>query len=417
MSSEVSKNPGVNLTIAAMQSVAKEEQIELRAEQIDSQKAFLANQEEMVNPFAAKFATKQEKIKTPKTRVQEMMKSGEKAARLLPIERIKDTAEQFQRRNPELRSNILALLREQIKPGDTKEDILRKLAEFYPDAFLADEVLDFLLETTEGELAKTVAEAKEDFNKEFGREITAGRNVTAQARQASEKGLGTPTSLRDMYRDITGNPRDSTTLFEELSKKYAFKDLKKVLDFMFHSLGADMKSKGPSIPRGMLHNLLSETRSLQAIMGVYRFFRGRMQLLEKMLTKDGIDMPAELNFENLSKEFMTLCAERYPNASKVLQRTVRLGVDKWIQAKIAALTQMRDAIREVSMGKIFKSLQHRDDLYLAILEALEDLEDELEELLDQQGEREDDEDDEDDEEEDQEEKEAKDTIEKSPPLE
>lgn len=378
----------VNLTLEAMREVAKEEQQELKAEQLESQAAFRNSQEEAINPFAAKFAQKQKPIKASKTRVQKMLESGEKAGRLLPIEQIKDSADQFQRRNPELRATTLVLLRESIKPGDTKEDILRKLQEFYADVSLADEALEFLLETTDGELAKTVQEAKEEFNQQHGREIAAGRNISQQARQASEKGLGTPTTLRDMYRDITGNPRDSSTLFEELSEKYAFKDLKKVVDFLLHSLGSDMKSKGPSIDKGMLHRLITETRSLQAILGVYRFFRIRMNLIQKLFTKEGLELPPQLSFEEMAKVFMTLAAERYPSAAKVLQGATRLGIEKWIMAKIIVLSQLRDAIREVAIHQIYKSLQHRDELYLAILEALEDLEDQLEELEEREREKE-----------------------------
>jgi type III secretion protein W len=389
----------VNLTLEAMKEVGQKEQQELRAEQQESVSAFQNSQEEAINPFAAKFATKQKEIKSHKTRIQKMLKGGETGKRLLPIEQIKDSASQFQKRNPELIANILVALRERIKPGDTKEDILRTLAEFYPDVSLGDEVLEFLLATTEGDLAKTIAEAKEEFDQLHAREITAGRNIGLQARQAAEKGLGTASSLRDMYREVTGNPRDSTTLFEELSTKYEFKDLKKVVDFLLHSLGADMKSKGPSIPRGMLHRLLTETRSLQAILGVYRFFRSRMRLVNKMFKQEGLEVPSQLTFETISKEFMALAAERYPSSAKVLQSAVRLGIEKWIAAKIIVFSQLRDGIREVAMAQIYKTLQHRDELYLAILEALEDLEDQLEELAEREDNEEDEGDDEEEEEE------------------
>jgi len=382
------EDSGVDITISAMQTVGKKEAAELRAEQQESKLSFLEAQEEAVNPFAAKFATKQKDIKVNKSRVQKMMESGEKADRLLPIQRIKDAADQFQKRNPELRANILALLRQQIKPGDSKEDILRKLAEFYADVSLADEALEFLLETTEGELALQVQEAKSDFNEAHAREITAGRNISTQAREAAEKGLGTPTSMRDMYRDITGNPRNSTTLFEELSKIYAFKDLKKVIDFLLHSLGTDMKAKGPSIARGMLHRLLSETRSLQAILGVYRFFRSRMHLVETLFSKNGLTMPSQVSFESIAKLFMEFAADRYPTGNKAMQLPSKLGLEKWVLAKIIVLSQMRDAVREVALHQIYKSLQHRDDLYLALLEALEDLEDQLEELEEKEEEEE-----------------------------
>jgi type III secretion protein W len=373
-----------DVTLGAMQQVGKEEQQIQAAEQLSSKQNFLQAQEEVINPFAARFATKQKDLETNKPRIKKTEETKAEDQKLGPIERIKKFSDEFEQRNPELRANILTLLREQIKEGDTKEDILRKLAEFYPDVTLADEALEFLLQTTDGALAEVVKQAKAEFEKLHSREIAAGRNIGDVAREAAEKGLGTATSMRDLYRDVTGNPRDATTLFEELSGKYAFKDLKKVVDFMLHSLGADMKSKGPSIPRGLLHRLLSETRSLQAILGVYRFFRGRMRLVEKMFQENDLEVPEELSFESLAKQFMSLAQERYPSSAKVFQTAIRLGIEKWITAKIIVFSQMRDAVREVAMNIIFKSLQHRDEMYLAVLEALEDLEDELEELLEKE---------------------------------
>lgn len=379
----------VNVTLEAMKEVAAEEQVELRAEQQESQSAFMNQCQEAINPFAARIKKNEKSLKAQRERVNKNVKAGEKGTRFLPIERIKDYADQFQRRNPELKANILTLLREAIKPGDDKETILRKVREFYGDVSLADEALEFLLETTDGELANTVREAKEEFNKEFGREINAGRNINEQARMAAEKGLGTPTTLRDLYRDITATPRDSATLFEELANRYAFKELKKVVDYLLHSLGADMKSKGPSIPRAFLHRLLTETRSLQAILGVYRFFKGRMNLMENLFEKEGIDWPQQLTFELIAKQFMALTAERYPSAAKVLQTAAKLGIEKWLIAKIIVFSQLRDAIREVAVNQVYKSIQHRDELYMAIIEALEDLEDELEEERDKEEDEED----------------------------
>lgn len=370
----------VNVTLEAMKAAGAEEVAELRSETLASKEAFQVGLEESVNPFAQLRRT-EKSIKSHKPRIQKMLQSGEKSARLLPIEMIKDSAKQFEQRNSELKSPSLIALRQLIKPGDTKEEILEKLLKYFPDISLADEALDFLFETTEGELAQQVKAAKDEINEKFGREIQAGRNIGAEARAASTKGLGTPTDMRDLYRDITGNPRDATTLFQELSRLYSFKDLTKVTQFLLHSLGSDMKSQGPSIPRGQLYRLLSETRSIQAILGVYRFFRARMNLVNKLFAKDGLKVPPQLTFETMSKQFMELVGDRYPTSDKVLQQGRKLGIEDWILAKIIAFSQFRDAIREVAANQIYRSLQHRDELYLAILEALEDLEDQLEDLL------------------------------------
>ncbi len=257
---------------------------ELINEQKDSDKALVTDLEETVNPFAAK---KEEKLKDRKETMRKNVKPGEKPSAFLAIERIKNSSEQFQRRNPELKATTLQALREKIKPSDTKEDIIKKIREIYAHPALAAEALEFLMETTEGDLNNEVKEAQILFMAEFKKEITAGKNIALQAQEASDKGLGTATDLRGLYDEVTKEAPDSNALFEKLSTLYAFKDLKKVIDFLLHSLGADMKSKGPSIPRGQLHTLFTETRSLQAILGVYRFFRGRMNLVEKLFEKEG----------------------------------------------------------------------------------------------------------------------------------
>lgn len=93
-----------------------------------------------------------------------------------------------------------------------------------------------------------------------------------------------------------------------------------------------------------------------------------------------------LNFEILAKFFFDLAEERYPSAEKVKQMAARL-VDpmqpneiEGIYIKIALLNAMRDMIKEVAPSQLYRSFQHRDDLYLAIIEASEDFEDDLEEL-------------------------------------
>lgn len=361
-------------TLKAMQEIGKDTAKEVRQEQIDAKESAQAqNAEDVFRP-----RTKTEKKRLKRVPVSKLAKMR-KTKKLLPIQQINKKAEEHQKKNPELKARVLKLLRERIKPDSTAEDIQEIMDEFYPDPTLADDAMEFLLDTTEGDLNQQVQEAKEKLNENKGREITAGRNISKQARQASEKGLDTPTNLRDMYRDVTGNPRDSNTMFQELSEKYAFKEMHKVVKFLLHSLGADMKSKGPSIPRGELHRLLTETRSLQAILGVYRFFNGRMGLMQKMFDKSGLDMPKKLNFELMAKSFMSLAGERYPSSDKVLGQAKRLGIEDWILAKIIAFSQFRDSIKEMAMSQIFRSLQHRDDLLLAIIEALEELEDALEE--------------------------------------
>lgn len=374
----------VNVTIQAMQDTQKDEMQELRAEQRSSEASIQEGFKEAV-PLNAALRKTNLKLAEHRGRVKGALEAGEKPSQLLPVAGLKDMAGQFQRRNPELKADTLVLLAQTIKAEDSKEELMRKIADFYPDVSLRDEALEYLLEVSNGELARKLGEIKEELNQNYEREIVAGRNIHIQAREAASQELGTPTSMRDMYRDVTGNPRDAPALFDELAAKYGYKELKKVVDFLLHSMGSDMNSKGPSIERAELQRLFSEVRNMQAILGVYRFFNSRMKLTQYLFEESNLPRPPELNFESMAKAFMALAGERYPSADKVHQKASSLGLETSnVAGKIITFSQFRDAIREVALGKVYKTVQHRDDLYLAILEALEDLEDEMENLLETQ---------------------------------
>jgi type III secretion protein W len=358
------------------------------AQQVESVDSLKFALEEAVNPLGSKFLTKQKSIPDNKQRLKKA-EQDRIEKRFIPVREAEESAEKFSKQNPELKQSILMLLRDRIKDCKTKEELLSELNKFYPDPTLGAEALRFLLETTMGDLKKIVEEALQTYEQNFGREIRAGQNISTEIQKYTGEGLGAPKTLRDMYRDITGNPRDPLTMFQELSDRFSYKDLRKVLAFLFHSLGANLKSQGPSIPPALLHRLLAEVRSLQAVLGVYQFFRNRMKLVNFLFKREGLDVPKQLTFEMLAKQFVGLLQERYPTQDKVLQTATKLGIEKWLLAKIIVFSQLRDAIREVALNQLYRNLQHRDDLYNSIIELLESLEDELDELLEKEEEEED----------------------------
>lgn len=295
---------------------------------------------------------------------------------LSEVEGVEETADQFQKKNPELLIKSLLYLRERIASGDSQKDILDKLQEAYPDPYLASDALDFLIATSSGELNEKLVEAKKQFMERYGKEVLAGKNINLQAREFSKTGLGTPTGLRELYKDVTQNPRDPAQLFSELTENYNFEKMTTVIAFMLHSLGSDLKSKGPSIPRGELARLLADTKSMQAILGVYRFFKSRMHLIFSSFERDDLVLPSKITFESLSKLFVKFLLERFPSADRVFQLGVQMGLQDQLLAELIIFSQMRDAIRQVS-PKLFQSEQHRQDVLSAFLEVLEKIDDDL----------------------------------------
>lgn len=289
-------------------------------------------------------------------------------------------AEAHAKSNVELQAKTLLLILARLTDADTVDDILEKIIDVYKDHFLVDETLDFLLEASRGKDAQSnkIAHAKSIFNERYGREIRVGKNISTEAREFSKKGLGSPTALRDIYRDMTGNPREAPDLFDELNASFKFSQMNQVIDFILHSLGTDLKAKGPSISRPELNRLFSEARTMQAILGLYRFFEKRMTMIQKQFDKEDLPWPPKVTFEYLAKILMKLLRERYPNGNKVLQLASYFGISEEVAAQIILFSQYRDSMRHLS-PKLFKSERHRQDTLLAILDGLSDLEDMLEE--------------------------------------
>jgi type III secretion protein W len=86
---------------------------------------------------------------------------------------------------------------------------------------------------------------------------------------------------------------------------------------------------------------------------------------------------------DVARQFMNLVSERFLSADRVIQAAVKAGAVT-LEEKIGVITIMRDSVRQVSLNHIFRSVQHRDEMFGAILEALSDLEDQLEDELSRQ---------------------------------
>lgn len=358
---------------------AQQEAGKLIARQLMSSERFQEEVEVGFNPGAVeREQSRLSKFKPINNRILQQPKE-QKKIKEVDKKAEEDLARQFNRRNQELPEDRLAALKKNLRPNSTAQQVLDDVTNEFTDATLADEALDYLEQVSDADLRETVQQARQIHQNTKNREIIAGRNVNPAAQQYHAKGLGqNPTELRQLYREITGNPQDHNALFTELSNRYPFNELKAVVNFLLKALGYDVKSKGPSIEKGELLRLMAETRNLQSILWVYLFFRSRMKLVYSQFKKTNMPITTGVNFEKLAKEFIKLVDERYPGVLKLLKQMDDLGMRHKLMGKIILLSQFRDAIRQLS-PRLYKSLKHRQDLLLVILEALEELEDEEEE--------------------------------------
>lgn len=366
----------INLA-ATQQRAAKEIGKEIIARQVGSEARFREEVEQGFNPGAAKREQSRHDRFSP---LNARSKPPDEAKKIQAVDKRadEDLAQNYNRRNNELPADRLRALRDALRQGQSAEEILDAVNEsIFSDPTLADEALEYLEKETQGTLRENVVRARVLLNALKEREVIAGRNIDAPAKSFYQKGLGSsPTELRNLYRDITGNPRDHNTLFSELSEQYAFDQLALVVAFLLKGMAYDLKSKGPSIQQAELMRLMSDTRNLQSILWVYRFFKSRMRLIKKRFSQGGLKPSEKLTFEKIAKAFIKLVEERYPTVLKLIKQADSLGLLDDLEKEIV-ISQYRDAMRQLS-PRLFKSMRHRQDLLLVILETLEELEGEEE---------------------------------------
>lgn len=333
------------------------------------------------NPMAMarNFQTLERRVRE-KIRPEETSKTekDEEDEEVKAVEKLQEIAENYEQKNPEMQARTLLSIQARISRYDSPDDILRKLKQVYLDVALVDEAIDFLMETADADMRLTLEKAKGELYRTSEREVRAGRNIAIQAREFSSQGLGSATALRDLYRNLTANPRDAPTLFQELTSNYSLEKMRVVIDFMLHSLGADVKAKGPSISREELQRMMSETRNMQAILGIYRFFLSRMNLITSSFDRQGMVLPPRVSFDMLAKLFVKFIMERYPSTDKALMLSQQLGISEEAEAQIIVYLQFRDAMRQVA-PRLFRDERHRQDLLVCFMDTLEELEEKLEE--------------------------------------
>lgn len=310
-----------------------------------------------------------EKLSPEKVKEGTVDEEGEE----LEIKKLQAISESYERENPELEAASLLALRVRLSKRNKPDEILEELQKTFVDPSLRDEALDFLLEVSTDKTVENLKKAKEELIAQYGREIQGGRNIGIQARAFSAQGLGSPTALRDLYRHITANPREAHPLFQELSATFPFDKMKVVINFILHSIGADLKSKGPSISRGELQRQLDNTRDMQAILGVYRFFSSRMRGIVKSFHRQQLMLAPRVNFEELAKTFMRFIQERYPSIEKALLLSQPLGLSGQLQAQSIIYPLFRDALRNVS-PRLFRDEKSRQEILFCLMETLKELE-------------------------------------------
>jgi hypothetical protein len=131
---------------------AKQRLARMEARQVGSQENMQEAGELMIfSPYQQrkKFETLDKRNQRPSESAKGQKSEEQRKAEGKESSVIDKLAQKYQETNPELQKKTLMNLQQQMKPDDNHEKILQKLQKTYTDKALADEAIDFLIETAE----------------------------------------------------------------------------------------------------------------------------------------------------------------------------------------------------------------------------------------------------------------------------
>lgn len=370
-----SVQPTDNSTLHTQQAKAKSNTARLVASQIAVEEEFTDWGDTIAfNPMAARKKSKELKKRLSVNKGKKSEKSSK------PADNIKEKAAVFSKNHSETDNETLERIAESIKDDDSPEEIIEKVTKHYKDPYIANQALVFLKDVYSDDKEKLVniEKAETDYASLHKSAISAGSNINKDVAHFSDEGVATKPELREIYQDFVGTPRSPQQLFQELRQKYEIKKLASVLKFMLHSLGSDIKSKGPSIGRPLLERLFSEIKSLQTVLGVFSFFYSRMDSLKDDFTRSEIAFPKNIGYTDLADTFIACVAEKYPSTTKVLRHLTSLPFSQTTVSKLLICITLREAIRGVP-PRLFRSDHHKNNTLMTFLEVINELEEMLEE--------------------------------------
>lgn len=360
----------INLS-AVEQKAAIAKSKEANAEQEASEIGITQNPD-FTNPAAATRTRKKEtSFKSLSTRRKTTSTTKEKTIKSIE-ERQKhdDLSQQYQEENQELDADVLNKLKNKVSENSTPEDILSLVEASFSDPVLAFSSLEFLSASTKSpKLQQAIQQAKDSYQQKHLQAIKGGKNVLFASQEFGSQLQVSPSSLRSLYLNVTTSILSSNELFTLLSSQYTREEQKTVSSFLLQGMSSDLKSEGPSIDPTKLQVLMSEIKSLQAVLNLYSFFQDSMPRLSLMMKSDNVALPKDVTYETLAKTFQAIVMDKFPTHTKI-QRAVQeiSGGDPDIMSNI--LNLFYQALTQ-SSPRLFASAEQRQQLGLTIANTLD----------------------------------------------
>jgi hypothetical protein len=211
-----------------------------------------------------------------------------------------------------------------ISPEDTQSTILEKLEAAYPYPTLVNQALDILLEKTSGTAKEQVQLAKDEIVANFGRDIkmmSASRQITSVLTKAKlDIPPGDFNKIASKTLDFRGLEAEMAAMSTSQKEAYC--------KALLHFFGIRLKQAGSSSEIAEIQDNINRLRAVQASLSTDKVAEKTVQYIHRLFNANELTPPPQLIFKEFRKEVIAFTAQHYPNPEQVAQMAVSLGFKK-----------------------------------------------------------------------------------------
>lgn len=209
-----------------------------------------------------------------------------------------------------------------------------------PDVAQIDKTFDFLVEVAKQKANRATGDTKDHLQKLFThllqakskhyednqKDIETALKIIDVVDLMVEKGSrDTPETLAHLRDIIHNKPQELMVKFAYYkSRGYTYNEIKGEVDAILSYIGTRFHNN--RIPKGELSRLWDETRTLQAMLNIFRLEKAKAKLARNLFEMQQIPFPQQVNFETLSNNFIEMVSDPYPSSKKVAEIISHLGV-------------------------------------------------------------------------------------------
>lgn len=274
--------------------------------------------------------------------------------------------------NDDTRNAKRAMLSQVLHASQSSQDVLEKTLEQFSNktdawASLAEIAQEYGAESPQPTGLKSVLDAMETLENEFGDEIKAGLKGALNSKEFTD--IGSAAQLRDLYTTtVTITAAPDAVLARLLEEYESDDDLDRAIDFLLSTLGGELESADPSMDKVHLQSVMGDIEKTQQLHSSHKQCTTALSRWKEKHKGGGEN--STLTPLEMMRELIALKNENFISPSSI-DKIVDQADPQDIEKEVLFLQEMLAAVRKFPI-MVFDNVENRVRVMGAVQDAVDD---------------------------------------------